>query len=59
MGLFDEDIGTAERLFDSIKNVWKKTAEYLAEVKKTGQLPTMLLNVKNAMTDRHNNGKWK
>ena len=52
-GLFDEDIGTAERLFDSIKNCLEKTAEHLTKVKKTDQLPKMLLNLKNNMTDRH------
>ena len=53
MGLFDEDVGTAEGLFDSIKNCLEKTAEHLTKVKKTNQLPKMLLNLKHAMTDRH------
>ena len=53
MGLFDEDISTVERLFDSIKKILEKTAEHLAEVKKTEQLPNMLVNLKNTMTDRH------
>ena len=53
VGLFDEDIGTAERLFDSIKNCLEKTAVHLTKVKKTDQLPKMLLNLKNTMTDRH------
>ena len=29
VGLFDKDIGTAERLFDSIKIVWKKLQKIL------------------------------
>ena len=53
VGLFDEDIGTAERLFDLIKKCLEKTAEHLTEVKKTEQLPRMLLNRKNIMADRH------
>ena len=53
MGLFDEDIGTGERLFDSIKNCLEKTGENLTKVKKTDQLPKMLLNLKNNMTDWH------
>ena len=53
MGLFDEDVGAAEGLFNSIKNCFEKTAEHLTKVKKTNQLPKMLLNLKNAMTDRH------
>ena len=51
MRLFDEDIATGERLFDSIKNCLEKTAEHLTKVKKTDQLPKMLLNLKNNMTD--------
>ena len=51
--LFDEDIGTAERLFDSIKNCLENTAVHLTKVKKMNQLPKMLLNLKNTMTDRH------
>ena len=31
----------------------EKTAEHLTEVKKTEQLPRMLLNCKNTMADRH------
>ena len=31
----------------------EKTAGYLTKVKKTDQLPKMLLNLKNTMTDRH------
>ena len=53
VGLFDEDIGTAEILFDAIKNVEEKPGEHLTAVKKTEQLPKMLLNLKNTMTDRH------
>ena len=53
MGLFDEDIGAAKGLFHSIKKCLEKTAEDLAEVKKTEQLPKMLLNLRNTMTDRH------
>ena len=51
--LFDEDFGTAERLFDSIKNCLQKTAGHLTKVKKADQLPKMLLNLKNTMTGRH------
>ena len=53
MGLFDKDIGTAERLLDSIKNCMENNAVHLTKVKKTDQLPKMLLNLKNTMTDRH------
>ena len=53
VGLFDKDIGTAERQFDSVKNYLEKTAVHLTKVKKTDQLPKMLLNLKNTMTDRH------
>ena len=53
VGLFDEDIGTAERPFDSIKHCFEKTAVHLIKVKKTDQLLKMLLNLKNTMTDRH------
>ena len=53
VGLFDEDIGTAERLFDSIKNCLEKTAAHLTKVKKMDQLLKMLLNLKNTMTERH------
>ena len=53
VGLFDEDFGTAERLFDSIKNCLQKTAGHLTKVKKADQLPKMLLNLKNTMTARH------
>ena len=31
----------------------EKTAEHLTKVKKTDQLPKMLLNLKNTMADRH------
>ena len=31
----------------------EKTAENLTKVKKTDQLPKMLLNLNNTMTDRH------
>ena len=31
----------------------EKTAKHLAKVKKTDQLPKMLLNLKNTITDRH------
>ena len=31
----------------------EKTAEHFTKVKKTDQLPKMLLNLKNIMTDRH------
>ena len=34
--LFDEDVGTAERLVDSIKNSLEKTAEHRTKVKKNG-----------------------
>ena len=53
MGLCDEDVGTAEGLFDSIKNCLEKNAEHLTKVKKANQLPKMLLNLKNTMTERH------
>ena len=33
-GLFDEDICTAERLFDLIKNCFEKPAEHLTKAKK-------------------------
>ena len=49
---WDKDIDTAERLFDSIKNCFEKTAEHLTKVKKMDQHPKMLLNLKNTMTDR-------
>ena len=53
MGFFDEDIGAAKGLFHSIKKCLEKTAEDLAEVKKTEQLPKMLLNLRNTINDRH------
>ena len=43
MGCLDEDIGTAEKLFDSIKRCLGKTAKYLTKVRKIEQLPKMLL----------------
>ena len=43
VGCLDEDIGTAERLFDSIKRCLGKTAKYLTKVRKIEQLPKMLL----------------
>ena len=52
VGLFDEDVGTVERSFDSIKNCSEKTAEHLTKVKKTDQLSKMLLNLKNTISDR-------
>ena len=53
VGLFDEDIATAERLFDSIKNCLENTAVHLLKVKKTDQLPKRLLNLMNTMTNMH------
>ena len=53
VGPFDKDICTAERLLDLIKNCLEKTAEHLVKIKKVDQLPKMLLNLKNIMTDRH------
>ena len=50
---FVKDIGTAERLFDSIKNCLEKTTEHVTKVKKLDQLPKMLLNLKNNTTDRN------
>ena len=46
-------IGTAERLFDSIKNCLENTAVHLLKVKKTDQLPKRLLNLMNTMTNMH------
>ena len=51
VGLSDKDIGTAERLFDSIKI--GKNCRYLTEIKKVDQLSKMLLNLKNTMIVRH------
>ena len=53
MRLFDEDTGTTKRLFDSKKKILEKTTEHLTKVKKSEQLPRMLLNLINIMTDRH------
>ena len=36
-----------------MKKYLEKTAEHLTEVKKTEQLPNMLLNLKNTITDKH------
>ena len=53
VGLFDIGMGTAESLSDLLKKVLEKTAEHLTDVKKTEQLPRMLLNHKDTMTKRH------
>ena len=54
VGLFDEDTGSSERLFDSIKECLEKTADNLRQITKSDELPKLLLNIKNTMTDRHN-----
>ena len=51
--LFDEDTGTSERLFDSIKECLEKTADNLGQITKSNELPKLLLNIKNTMTGRH------
>ena len=43
-----------ERLFDSIKECLEKTADNLRQITKSDELPKLLLNIKNTMTDRHN-----
>ena len=53
VGLFDEDTGSSERLFDSIKECLAKTAGNLGKITKSDELPKLLLNIKNTMTDRH------
>ena len=54
VGLFDEDCGTAERLFHSMKECLENTAETLNKIKNSeSELSKMLMNIKNTMTDRH------
>ena len=53
MGLFDEDTGSSERLFDSIKECLEKTADNLGQITKSDDFPKLVLNIKNAMIDRH------
>ena len=53
VGLFDEDTGSSERLFDSIKECLEKTADNLGQITKSNELPKLLLNIKNTMTYRH------
>ena len=54
VGLFDEDTGSSERLFGSIKECLEKIADNLRQITKSDELPKLLLNIKNTMTDRHN-----
>ena len=51
--LFDEDTSSSERLFDSIKGCLEKNADNLGQITKSNELPKLLLNIKNTMTDRH------
>ena len=53
VGLFDQDMGTSERLFDSIKQCLKETADNLERVTGNAELSNLVLNIKNTMTDRH------
>ena len=53
VGLFDEDTGLLERLFDSIKECLAKTADNLGKITKSDEFPKFLLNIKNTMTDRY------
>ena len=51
VGPFDEDICTAERQFDSEKKLFGKNYK-ASKVKKTDQLPKILLNLKNTMIEK-------
>lgn len=53
VGLFDQDMGTSEHLFDSIKQCLKGTADNLERVTGNAELSNLVLNIKNTMTDRH------
>ena len=53
VGLFDEDTGSSERLFDSINERLEKTADNLGQTTKSDELPKLLLSIKNSMTDRY------
>ena len=53
IGLFDQDSGTSERLFDSIKYCIEKTAENLQRISDKEECSKLVLNLKNTMTDRH------
>ena len=46
VGLFNEDTGSSERMPE-------KPADNLGEITKSDELSKLLLNIKNAMTDRH------
>ena len=53
VGLFDEDTGSSERLFDSFKECLEKTTGNLGQITKSDELPKLLLIIENTMADRH------